>query len=165
MGAHDRVRVLRLHPVGAGARFGAALGVALRRAGARRHAVGLYRLEPFQHRLHPVRKGLIGEVLVGEQRVAAERRHVQGDQDGAHRRFRDHYRVGVPVLADDACVARIADDGHDVGIVGDQERVLEDIAESSRQALMRIGVEILVAEEDDAMVEQGAPDRADFILA
>jgi hypothetical protein len=37
----------------------------------------------------------------------------------------------------------------------------EDLAEAAREGLVALGVELLVAEEDDAVVEQGLPDVPD----
>ena len=36
----------------------------------------------------------------------------------------------------------------------------EDVAEAAREGLVLGGVECLVAEEDDAVIEEGAPDAA-----
>jgi hypothetical protein len=69
----------------------------------------------------------------------------------------------VPVLADDPLVAGLARDLHDLGI-GLHALVVgmdEDLAEAAREDLVALGIELLVAEEDDAVVEQGLADVAD----
>ena len=69
----------------------------------------------------------------------------------------------MPVLPDDARVAGLAPDLDDLGI-GLQAHVVrvdEDVPEAPGQALLLVGVERLVAEEDDAVLEQRLPDAGD----
>ena len=120
-------------------------------------------LRPDEHLLHAVGQRLVGEILVGEQRVAAVGRHLDAVEDGAHRRLGHHGGVGVPLLADDLLVAGLARDLDDLG-VGLHALVVgmdEDLAEAAREGLVALGIELLVAEEDDAVVEQRLADVAD----
>ena len=69
----------------------------------------------------------------------------------------------MPVLPDDARVAGLAPDLDDLGI-GLQAHVVrvdEDVSEAPGQALLLVGIERLVAEEDDAVLEQRLPDAGD----
>ena len=72
----------------------------------------------------------------------------------------------MPILADDLLVAGLARDHDDLGI-GLRALVVgvdEDLAEAAREGLVARHVELLVAEEDDAVVEQGLADVADGAL-
>ena len=116
-----------------------------------------------QQFLHAVREGLVGEVLVGEDGVAAERRHVEGVENGAHRRLGHHRRIGVPFLADDFLVAGFSPDLHDLGI-GLRALVVgvdENLAEPARERFVLGYVQRLIAKEDHAMIEQRAANVAD----
>ena len=60
------------------------------------------------------------------------------------------------LLPDDSHIARLAADLDDLRI-GDDGRVVrvhEDVAEAARERLVLGGVELLVAEEDDAVIEE-----------
>ena len=72
----------------------------------------------------------------------------------------------MPILADDLLVAGLARDHDDLGI-GLRALVVgvdEDLAEAAREGLVARHVQLLVAEEDDAVVEQGLADVADGTL-
>ena len=116
-----------------------------------------------QHRLHAVGEAFVGEVLIGEQRVAAIGRHVERIEDGAHRRLRHHRRVGVPLFADDPLVARLAHDADDLGVAfaGIEIGMDEDIAEAAGEGLVAGIVDLLAAKEDHQMLEQRASDFGD----
>ena len=69
----------------------------------------------------------------------------------------------MPVLADDAFVARLARDDDDlrVGLGALVVGMDEDVAEAPREDLVALGIELLVAKEDDAVVEERLADIAD----
>jgi hypothetical protein len=116
--------------------------------------------QALQQALHAVGQRFVGEVLAGEERVAAIGRYVDGVEDGSHRGLRHHRGVRVPLFPHDAQVPGLAANLDDLRI-GDDGRVVgvhEDVAEAARERLVLGGVELLVAEEDDAVIEEGAPD-------
>ena len=57
------------------------------------------RTEAVQHLPHALRQGLVGEVHVGEQGVAPDRRELPPVEHGASRRRLQEGEVGVPVTA------------------------------------------------------------------
>ena len=97
MGAHDRVEgflqrfLIRARSVGVAAVAGD-LGRGLGRA--------VDRAERPEQRLHPVGQRLPGQILVGEQCVAADRRQFPRRQHGAHRRLRRIGRIRMPDAAE-----------------------------------------------------------------
>ena len=119
---------------------------------------------PVEQLLHGRRERLVGEVLVGEHGVAAIGRHVDAVEDRAHRRLGDHGRVGVPVLADIGRVARLAADHHDFRDLSMTVAKLgwrKIVAEAAGEGLVLRDVDLLVAEEHDAVLVQRVADLAD----
>ena len=131
-------------------------------------AVGMamHGVEPIQHLLHGARQRLVGQVLVGEQRVAAIGWHVDAVEDGAHRRLGAQRGVGVPGLPEIRRIARRAPHHHHlrVGAPVLQQRMHEEVAEAASERLVSGRVELLVAEEHDAMRVQRVADLADHGL-
>ena len=152
----------RFLPVGVFTHLGGSVGV---HAGLRTgdHAVGVDGAQAFQRALHAVGEGFVGEVLVGEQRVAAVGGNLDRIQDGAEGRFGNHGGVGVPVLADDFLVAGFAADIDDLGVGADPfvVGVDEDFTEAAGEGFVLFAVQGLVAKEDHAVVEQGLADFGD----
>ena len=95
--------------------------------------------------------------------VAAIGRHLDRVEDRAHRRRRDHRRVGMPVLADNVLVAGLAPDHDDLVVLLHAlvVRMDEDLAEAARECLVLFGVELLVAKEHDAVLVERLADFGD----
>ena len=113
-----------------------------------------------------VGQALVGEVLVGEQRVAAGGRHFLRVQHRAHGRAGREHLVGVPGSAEILLVGGAFDDRQDFRIVRHalHERMQVDIppAAGKRQLLGRR--QVLVADRDHQIVEQsGADFRQDLV--
>jgi hypothetical protein len=117
--------------------------------------------EPVEQPLHAVRERLVGEILVGEQRVAADRRHLARDQHGRHRRDVEIRGVRVPDAAEVDLLVLELGDGDDFrkAVEPLEERVFDRLTEPLRQREEPRRRKILIAEEHDASVE---PDAADF---
>ena len=100
---------------------------------------------------------------MGEAGVAAIGRHLDRIEDRAHRRRRDHRRVGVPILADNVLVAGFAPDHDDLVVLlhAPVVRVDEDLAEAAGECLVLFGVELLVAKEHDAVLVERPADFGD----
>src|SRR6266568_1471891 len=127
----------------------------------------VHRDEPVEHAPHPLRQRLVGEIHVGEQCVAAERRHFAGDQHGGHRRLIEIGRVGVPQPAEIRLLALQLDNRRDLRKSLDalDEGIFDHLAETSGKLQEKLRRERLVAEEHDEMLEPGAPDRVDRLVA
>jgi hypothetical protein len=108
---------------------------------------------------HAVGQRVVSEILARKQGVAAIGRHLDRVKDRAHRRLFHHRRVGVPILADDVLVTRLAADHDDlvVQLHAAVVRVDKDLAKAAGEGLVLLRVERLVAEEDHAvLIERGA---------
>src|SRR5579859_889428 len=161
MRAYHRVYADGFAPAGILAHLGRAVCVHVG-LGAGNHAVCVHGPEAFQRALQAGRECFVGEILVGEQRIAAIGRHLDGVEDGAHRWFLHHRGVGLPVLADDLLVAGLAADVDNLGVRADAVivGVDEDFAEAAGEGFVLIPLEVLVAEEDHAVVEERLADFA-----
>jgi hypothetical protein len=88
------------------------------RSSPRAAGVGLGRAvdgdQAVEHALHAVGERLVGEIRVGEQRIAALGRHLAGNQHGAHRRLLEIGGVGVPHTAEVALLVLELDDWNDL---------------------------------------------------
>ncbi len=159
MGADDRVLGL---VGGAGVGSGIVLQPVL--AGLRHVRLGRGRDpdQAVQHPPHARRQGLVGEVHVGEERVAAVGRDLAGEQDGAHRRLLQVGGVGVPDAAEIHRLVLALQHLDDLGMAGQplDERILDRPAEGAGEGEELVGRQVLVAEEDHEMVEQRLPHRA-----
>lgn len=112
--------------------------------------------EPVEHPLHPRRQRLIGHVLVGEHRVAAIIRDLKRVEDRAERRRVEIGHVGMPAAAEIVGVLLVFGDDEDFRMAGHRldELVHVERAEAPAERQMPLRRQMLVAEEDDAMVEQ-----------
>ena len=109
---------------------------------------------------------LVGEVLVGEQRVAADRRHLAREQHGAHGRHLEVGRVGVPDAAEVGALVLQLHHLDDLGVVGNalDEGILHRLAHAAGEGQELGGGEVLAAKEDHQVVEQRAPDLGHAVL-
>ena len=109
MGAHDRMRRARIDLAGflqPHQRIVAAIDV----------VAGMRRGQPFEIGLHARRQRVIGRVLAGEQRIAADRRHRVQIEDAGRRRLLVAGHIRVPVLAVDAPRFGVGVDRQDLGM-------------------------------------------------
>jgi hypothetical protein len=106
--------------------------------------------------LQAVRQRLIGGVHRGEQRVAAFGRAGLDVEDAAHRRLEVTTHVGVPALAVGARRVLVGMDDHQLGAAGLMRRRGMDVqlAEQPAERHVLVGRDVLVAEEDDAVLGQ-----------
>ena len=164
MGADHRVAAAGFAPGAVGPHRGRPFAARHRRVGAGHFAVAVDAFQPGEQGFHALGQPFVGEILIGEQGVAAIGRHVEGVEQGAHRRFGHHGGVGVPFLADDLGVAGIAGDRHHlrVMVAGVEIGMDENIAKGAGQALVSGDVELLVAEKDHTMVQKRGADFRDY---
>jgi hypothetical protein len=73
---------------------------------------------------------------------------------------------GVPFLADDVRVAGLALDHDDLVVLAHALVIWvhEDLAEAARERFVLLGVEFLVVEENDAVIEQRLADVGDHAV-
>ena len=73
----------------------------------------------------------------------------------------------MPVLTDDMGVAGLTVNHDDFRVLpaGVEERVDENVTKPQGQALLRVGVEILIMKEDDAVVQERLTDLSDSRVA
>ena len=118
--------------------------------------------EPFDVGLHAVGQRVVGGVGVGEQRVAAARRTLLEVEDRAHRRLLLARHVGVPTFAVGALGARLGADDHQLGKAGFVRRRRMDVklAEQPPEREVLLGRDLLIAKEDDQVLDQRAVDLA-----
>lgn len=74
------------------------------------HAVGMDGPQTLERALLAAGQGVLREMLIGERRIPAMERHIDGVENRAHGRFRRHGGIGMPVLADNFLVAGRAPD-------------------------------------------------------
>ena len=115
------------------------------------------RTELTQHGLHALRKHVPGKVHVGEQRVAADRGNLEGIENRACRRLFAKGHVRVPEMAEIDDLVGLLDDLYEFGKAVDamHERVLLEATEAARKSDLLLGREVLVAKEQDEMIEVG----------
>ena len=142
-----------LDPRGAGRRH-------LRLAGGADHA------KPAKRLLQPVGQSFIGHFLVREQRVAADRRQLDGLQHRRHRRQLLIAGVGVP---DTAEIHRLmlafqhrGDFGNAVDTV--KKRIDVRIAERLGEAKLLLRGQVLAAKHHHIVLQPDGPDLADQIV-
>ena len=114
--------------------------------------------EPGKRRLHAVRERVIGELGVGEQRVAAMRRRLDGVEQGAERRLLQIGGVRVPEAAEIEGLLRFLDDRDHLRafLQPGNEGIAVAGAEPGSEIALAAGREQLVAEEDHPVFEEGA---------
>src|SRR6266700_3082033 len=101
------------------------------------------------------------------RRIPSERRNFAGDQHGGHRRLVEIGRVGVPQPAEIHLLGFQLDHRRDLRKSLDalDERIFDHLAEAPGHLQEPLRRERLVAEEDDQVLEPGAPDRCDRFVA
>ena len=151
MGAYDRVQGLIFGPRIVAAVIAYAVFASLRHIGL---GGGIDRDEAVEQIPQPRRQSLVGEIHVGEQRVAAIGRHLARHEHRAHRRLFEIGRVAMPQPAEIDPLVFELDDRRDLGEAVDalDERVLDRLAEMPRQAEQFGGRQVLVAKEDHEVV-------------
>ena len=114
-------------------------------------------LHVLQHDLHGVGQGFVGQIHIGEQRVAAGIGRFLCVEDGRRRRLGVEHLVGVPDLAEGLRVTLFLDDFEDIGVVVHalHERVVVDFPETLGKGDLLLGRNGLAAEEDYKMLEPG----------
>src|SRR6516162_262955 len=127
---------------------------------------GIGRDEAIEQPLHPWRQGLVGEIHVRKQGVAAIGRQFARDQHCAHRRPFEVSRVTVPEPAEiDPFVLEFDDRGDLRETVEPfEKRVFDDLAKAPRESQETLWRLLLAAKENHQMVEPGAPDRRDRMI-
>ncbi len=134
---------------------------------ARLRSIGLGRGvdagEPVEHLSEPLRESLVRLVLIGEDRVAAIGRNLDGVQHARHRRLRQIGRVRVPDAAEVGLLVRELQHGRDHRALGQslELRVLHRLAEATGEGELLARRELLVAKEDHQVVQQGLADLRD----
>ena len=125
------------------------------------------RAEAAQHLLHALRQRLEGEIHVGEQRVAALVRDFARQQDRAHRGLLVVAVVGVPEIADVLLALGLLAHFGDLRIARDgrEEPVDVDRRPTLRELDMLLGRQLLVAEEDHAVLHEGLLDFVPLPIA
>ena len=122
--------------------------------------------QPAKHLLQPVGKTLIGKFLVGEHRIAADRRQFDGLQHRRHRRFVLIDGIGVPDTAEiDRFMLALqhrGEFGNAVNAV--EERIDRRLAKGPRQRQLLLRGQILIAEHDHFMLQPDSPEIADDIV-
>src|SRR4051812_27667373 len=109
----------------------------------------MYGNQTIQASLHCLRKGLIGQVLIGEQCVPAIRGNLYPIQDRTQWGLAVDRSIGMPMIAGHALVARQAPDlYHRWIITRDEIRVDVEFSELPREALMLFDAKGLITEKD-----------------
>ncbi len=105
--------------------------------------------------------------LTGEKSIATIVRHLNGEKDRSHRWSFHHGCIRMPVLTDYMGIAGLTMNHDDFRVLpaGVEERVDENVTKSQSQALVRVGVEILVMKEDDAVVQKRLTNLRDSRVA
>ena len=116
-----------------------------------------------EHRPHAVRQALVGEVLVGEQRVAAKFRHLLRVQHRSKRRALEITHIGVPAAAEIARLLGFLADFEDLGISRHRLDEFVDLQRPKAAAEIELLLrgQVLVVKEDDEVIEQRRADLAD----
>ncbi len=137
------------------------------RLAAIHHRAAMLRLQPLEQGSHPARQAFEGEVLIGEHRVAAERRRVLRVDDGRLVRPRAERHVRMPKTADiDRAIAGLLHIDENLRATGDGgrlyrigERVVVDVSEARREGGVLLRRQRpLPPEEQNEMLEKGIMD-------
>src|SRR5580704_15157058 len=126
-------------------------------------ARAVYRRHVAEHRLHAVRQRVIGEVLAGKHRIAANRRHLASIEHRAQGRSLEIADIGVPAAAEIARLVFLLTDFEDLLVVGHTLDEFMDLqlAEAAAEGEVLVGGQVLVAEEDHLVVGERVADFAD----
>ncbi len=122
--------------------------------------------QPLEHGPHAVGQGLKGEILVGPERIPADRRDLQGIEDRAERRLFVIGHVAMPGAAEIALVRRLLPDLDDLGVgVHSFDLVMQaERAEPPGKGEMLLRRNVLAMEEDHEMIEQRLTDIRDYFV-
>ena len=104
-----------------------------------------------------LRQRLVGEIHVGERRIAADRRRLVQVEDRAHRRLGLARHVGVPDFAGRHLGLLIGMDDSDLGMaldLGPGRGMDQELAEQPAECLVLLDAHLLIAEEDHLMRHQ-----------
>jgi hypothetical protein len=117
--------------------------------------------------LQTVGERLVGEVHVGEQRVAAFLGHFAREQDRAHGGFGVVAVVGVPAAADVGLLLLLLAHLGDFRIARRRHEELVDVDRSpaARERDVLLGRQLLVAKEDHAFVVEDAAKLVPLVIA
>ena len=126
----------------------------------------MHRLELREHVLHAVRQRLPGEAHIGEHRVAAGRRDLEGVDHGAQRGRVVVGMIGVPLVADVLLLVGFLADLGDLRVTvdGREEPVDVDVAEAARGGHVLLGREVLIADHDHAALVESRPDAVECLV-
>ena len=144
-------------------RLAAVLDAVLARA---RH-IGLrgriHRDEAVEHALHALGERLVGEIHVGEQRVAAARRRLARDQHRRHGRAFEIGRIRVPEPAEIDLLVLELDHGRDLrkSVEPLHEWIFDRLAEASCDTQEFLRRQRLAAKEHHAVLQPRGADRSD----
>ncbi len=112
--------------------------------------------------LHAVAEPVEGRRHAGEHRVAADRRHLLGDQNRGLRRLFAERLVGMPDVGAERRIGFIVakfDQHRDVLVAG-RERMHGQFAEPAAEIHQVLRADVLVAEDDELVLDQGVLDGA-----
>src|SRR5215470_7899378 len=115
----------------------------------------------FEEALHGLGERLVGRVHAREERVPSDWRQLVHVEDAPHGRLRVAGDVRVPDLARHSLRHLVRVDDEDLRVAFHQSRrggMDVKLAEASAEGLVLIGREVLIAEEDDPVVDQGVVD-------
>jgi hypothetical protein len=125
------------------------------------------RRQPFEIGLHALRQRVIGRILAGKQRVAANRRHRVEIKDARRRRLLIAGDVRMPVLAVDAPGLGVGMDRQDLGMSVRPGRAGMNVqfTEVAPEALVRVDIHRLVAKEQHLVLRQRVVQLLDLAVA
>ena len=118
---------------------------------------GVERRQALDQPLDRLRQRLVGEIHVGEGRVAADRRRLVQVEDRAHRRLGLARHVGMPDLARRRLGLLVGMHDADLGMaldLGPGRRMDQKLAEQAAERLVLLDAHLLVAEEQHVMRHQ-----------
>jgi hypothetical protein len=123
-------------------------------------------MSPSSASFRPSESASVGQILVGEQRVAAVGWHLEGEEHAAHGRLRQIRRVRVPHTPEVVALVLEFHDGGDQRRLGKpgQIRVLHRFAETPGEGHLVLGSRLLVAQEDDEVVQKRLAHLPDDLL-
>ena len=120
----------------------------------------MLRDEALESRLEVIRQAVVGKVLVGEERVAADRWDGEAEQTRRHRRGVEKAPVGMPALSEQRCLfIGVASDLGDViaALDRDEPRVRAQAAERLGEPFkFVVGHSLIGKHEHMVLVEGGA---------
>ena len=123
-------------------------------------------VEPGDELLHAVAQAVIGRRHAGEHGVAADRRQLRWrTQDGRHRRLGAKGLVGMPDIGAEGrsgfVVAKLDQLRRVLALVR-RERMHGQLAEAPAEVHQRLGCDVLIAQDDYFVLDQGGFDRLEL---